>query len=46
MVKTAKNVTFDSKIFESLLKDGEENGRDFSAEVNFACKKYLENVKN
>lgn len=45
MVKTAKNVTFDSEIFESLKKDGEENGRDFSAEVNFACKKYLEGLQ-
>ena len=42
MVKTAKNVTFDSEIFESLKKDSEENGRDFSGEVNFACKNYLE----
>jgi len=43
MVKTAKNVTFDNEIFELLKNDGEENGRDFSAEVNFACRKYLEN---
>jgi len=45
MRKIAKNVTFDPEISELLKKDGEENGRDFSAEVNFACRKYLENKK-
>lgn len=44
MAKIAKNVTFDNEIFESLKTDGEENGRDFSAEVNFACRKYLESI--
>ena len=45
MVKTPKNVTFDNEIIELLKNDGKENGRAFSAEVNFACRKYLENKK-
>ena len=43
MVKTVKSVSLENKTIKLLQKDGDENGRDFSAEVNFACRKYLEN---
>jgi len=45
MDKTSKSVSLDNKIIESLKKDGEEFGRNFSDEVNFACRKYLESKK-
>jgi len=45
MVKIVKSVSLEPEIVKLLEKDGEENGRDFSAEVNFACKKYLEDKK-
>lgn len=45
MGKIVKDVTFYIEIFQLLKTDGKENGRDFSAEVNFACRKYLESKK-
>jgi hypothetical protein len=45
MEKTAKRVVFDNKIIEALENDGKEYGRDFTAEVNYACRKYLESIK-
>lgn len=45
MTTTAKSVSFENKLFNELTKHGEENGRGFSAEINFVCKKYLEIVK-
>lgn len=45
MVKLSRTVTLEPEIVEKLKQDGDKNGRDFSAEVNFACKKYLESIK-
>ena len=45
MRKTAISITLEPEIIKKLKDDGDENGRDFSAEVNYACKKYLESKK-
>ena len=46
MTKIQKSITMEESVIKNLETDGKNHNRDFSAEVEYACKKYIESDKD
>lgn len=42
---TVKSIRFDKELIEKIEKLAKESERDFSAQVRYICKKYLEMIE-